>query len=210
MKRGQSTFTSLTRHRVRKTGDNGDLRAGRPAVTPKNVHGRGVWRSLAVLCRSVAPATHAASPPASGPNTITASKMSPSLERESRPALNIQLRRKSLIATEAQSPMQIIRRNGTVSRFDANKISVARTKALLAVDGHLAAASRRVHESVEHAPTWVGTGGPRPSPATRKYARLWSSRNRPCRQKPARRCRRRFRHRLRRKSPAQALRRSSP
>lgn len=45
-------------------------------------------------------------------------------------------------------PFQIIRRNGTVSRFDAAKISLAMTKAFLAVEGHTAAASRRVHEIV--------------------------------------------------------------
>jgi len=45
--------------------------------------------------------------------------------------------------------MQVIRRNGTVSKFDASKISVAMTKAFLAVEGHTAAASRRVHEIVE-------------------------------------------------------------
>ena len=45
--------------------------------------------------------------------------------------------------------MQVIRRNGTVSKFDASKISVAMTKAFLAVEGHSAAASRRVHEIVE-------------------------------------------------------------
>ena len=45
--------------------------------------------------------------------------------------------------------MQVIRRNGTVSKFDASKISVAMTKAFLAVEGHGAAASRRVHEIVE-------------------------------------------------------------
>ena len=31
--------------------------------------------------------------------------------------------------------MQVIRRNGTVSKFDASKISVAMTKAFLAVEG---------------------------------------------------------------------------
>ncbi len=45
--------------------------------------------------------------------------------------------------------MQVIRRNGAVSKFDASKISVAMTKAFLAVEGHGAAASRRVHEIVE-------------------------------------------------------------
>ncbi|MBR1125227.1 ribonucleoside-diphosphate reductase subunit alpha [Bradyrhizobium lablabi] len=75
--------------------------------------------------------------------------MSLSLERETRPAAIIQLRSESLAAAEAQPPMQVIRRNGTVSRFDAGKISVAMTKAFLAVEGHTAAASRRVHEIVE-------------------------------------------------------------
>jgi len=45
--------------------------------------------------------------------------------------------------------MQVIRRNGTVSQFDPAKISIAMTKAFLAVEGHTAAASRRVHEVVE-------------------------------------------------------------
>src|SRR3977135_61169 len=53
-------------------------------------------------------------------------------------------------------PMQVIRRNGTVSKFDASKISVAMTKAFLAVEGHTAAASRRVHEVVEALTTDVG------------------------------------------------------
>ncbi|MCP4615059.1 MAG: ribonucleoside-diphosphate reductase subunit alpha [Bradyrhizobium sp.] len=75
--------------------------------------------------------------------------MSLSVEREAKPAPIIQLRPESLAAPEAQPPMQVIRRNGTVSRFDPGKISVAMTKAFLAVEGHTAAASRRVHEIVE-------------------------------------------------------------
>jgi ribonucleoside-diphosphate reductase alpha chain len=51
---------------------------------------------------------------------------------------------------EAQSnAFQVIRRNGFFSPFDASKISVAITKAFLAVEGTGAAASRRVHEAVE-------------------------------------------------------------
>jgi ribonucleoside-diphosphate reductase alpha chain len=46
-------------------------------------------------------------------------------------------------------PFQVIRRNGLVSPFDAGKISLAMTKAFLAVEGHSAAGSRRVHEAVE-------------------------------------------------------------
>src|SRR5215468_945933 len=75
--------------------------------------------------------------------------MSLSVEREAKSAPIILLRPESLGASEAQPPMQVIRRNGMVSRFDAGKISVAMTKAFLAVEGHTAAASRRVHEIVE-------------------------------------------------------------
>jgi ribonucleoside-diphosphate reductase alpha chain len=42
----------------------------------------------------------------------------------------------------------VLRRNGSLSDFDAAKISVALTKAFLAVEGNSAAASRRVHEIV--------------------------------------------------------------
>ena len=52
----------------------------------------------------------------------------------------------SLLTLHPDSPapatepgMQIIRRNGTVSPFDGGKISVAMTKAFLAVEGHGAA-----------------------------------------------------------------------
>jgi ribonucleoside-diphosphate reductase alpha chain len=45
--------------------------------------------------------------------------------------------------------MRVIRRNGKVTVFDAGKISVAITKAFLAVEGSTAAASRRIHEVVE-------------------------------------------------------------
>lgn len=43
---------------------------------------------------------------------------------------------------------QVIRRNGGVTPFDAAKISIALTKAFLAVEGNTAAASRRVHDIV--------------------------------------------------------------
>src|SRR4029078_7814972 len=75
--------------------------------------------------------------------------MSLSLDREASAVPFIHLRPESLVAPDAQPPMQAIRRNGTVSKFDASKISVAMTKAFLAVEGHTAAASRRVHEIVE-------------------------------------------------------------
>jgi ribonucleoside-diphosphate reductase alpha chain len=46
------------------------------------------------------------------------------------------------------SRYDVIRRNGKLTRFDAAKISVAMTKAFLAVEGGQAAASRRIHETV--------------------------------------------------------------
>ncbi len=44
---------------------------------------------------------------------------------------------------------QVVRRNGSVSPFDPNKISIALTKAFLAVEGAAAAGSRRIHDTVE-------------------------------------------------------------
>ncbi len=75
--------------------------------------------------------------------------MSLSLDRQASVAPFVHLHPESLAAPGAQPPMQVIRRNGMVSKFDASKITVAMTKAFLAVEGHSAAASRRVHESVE-------------------------------------------------------------
>jgi len=43
----------------------------------------------------------------------------------------------------------VVRRNGKLTGFDKNKIAVAMTKAFLAVEGGQAAASTRVHETVE-------------------------------------------------------------
>ncbi|WP_199433093.1 ribonucleoside-diphosphate reductase subunit alpha [Qaidamihabitans albus] len=48
----------------------------------------------------------------------------------------------------AASAVRVIRRDGSVSSFDANKISVAMTKAFLAVEGGDAAASSRIHHIV--------------------------------------------------------------
>ncbi|MET0091145.1 MAG: ribonucleoside-diphosphate reductase subunit alpha [Candidatus Thiodiazotropha sp.] len=46
------------------------------------------------------------------------------------------------------SGFQVIRRNGKVTHFDPSKISVALTKAFLAVEGGSAAASSRIHDTV--------------------------------------------------------------
>jgi ribonucleoside-diphosphate reductase alpha chain len=52
------------------------------------------------------------------------------------------------IAHTAPGLIKVIRRNGTVTPFDANKIAVAMTKAFLALEGDTAAASSRIHEKV--------------------------------------------------------------
>ncbi len=49
----------------------------------------------------------------------------------------------------APGTRRVIRRNGKVTAFDRSKIVVAITKAFLAVEGGTAAASRRIHETVE-------------------------------------------------------------
>src|SRR3990167_8616574 len=52
------------------------------------------------------------------------------------------------VAQTAPGLIKVIRRNGTVTPFDASKIAVAMTKAFLAVEGNLAAGSSRIHEKV--------------------------------------------------------------
>ncbi len=49
----------------------------------------------------------------------------------------------------APGQMRVIKRNGTVVPFDESKITVAMTKAFLAVEGGTAAASSRVHDTVK-------------------------------------------------------------
>ncbi len=52
------------------------------------------------------------------------------------------------IAATAPGLIRVIKRNGTVVPFEDSKISVAITKAFLAVEGGTAAASSRIHETV--------------------------------------------------------------
>ena len=52
------------------------------------------------------------------------------------------------IAATAPGQLRVIKRNGTVIPFEISKISVAITKAFLAVEGGNAAASSRIHETV--------------------------------------------------------------
>jgi ribonucleoside-diphosphate reductase alpha chain len=52
------------------------------------------------------------------------------------------------LSANAPGQLKVIRRNGSVTVFDANKISIAMTKAFLAVEGDNASGSPRVHEKV--------------------------------------------------------------
>ena len=53
------------------------------------------------------------------------------------------------VSLTAPGQMRVIKRNGTVVPFDESKITVAMTKAFLAVEGGTAAASSRVHDTVK-------------------------------------------------------------
>ncbi|MCD6038686.1 MAG: nrdA [Gammaproteobacteria bacterium] len=52
------------------------------------------------------------------------------------------------INATAPGYLKVIRRNGTLTPFDANKIAIAMTKAFLAVEGTSAAGSARIHDTV--------------------------------------------------------------
>ncbi|MBX2857346.1 MAG: ribonucleoside-diphosphate reductase subunit alpha, partial [Cellvibrionaceae bacterium] len=49
----------------------------------------------------------------------------------------------------APGQLRVIKRNGTVVPFTVDKIAIAMTKAFLAVEGGTAAASSRIHETVD-------------------------------------------------------------
>ncbi|MCI0667748.1 MAG: ribonucleoside-diphosphate reductase subunit alpha [Methylococcaceae bacterium] len=55
----------------------------------------------------------------------------------------------------APGEVRVIRRNGKVTAFDSNKITVAITKAFLAVEGGNAAASTRIHDTVQELTTQI-------------------------------------------------------
>ena len=131
-------FTSLTRvMRIGKTGSDDDLRARRPAATPKNVHGRGVPAVACSPCRRLPPAHSMQRPSGPAPTTHGVCRCRPSqlVSLEASAAPFLQLRPESSSRAGGALPMQVIRRNGSVSPFDASKISVAMTKAFLAVEG---------------------------------------------------------------------------
>jgi len=54
------------------------------------------------------------------------------------------------MSATAPGHLKVIRRNGTVTPFDGNKITIAMTKAFLAVEGERAAGSSRIQETVTH------------------------------------------------------------
>jgi ribonucleoside-diphosphate reductase alpha chain len=54
------------------------------------------------------------------------------------------------ITVTAPGLIKVIRRNGTLTPFDANKIVIAMTKAFLAVEGTLASDSSRIHDIVKN------------------------------------------------------------
>ncbi len=66
-------------------------------------------------------------------------------EVEIMPPDKVNVEHKSSLSTN----YNVVRRNGKLTGFDKNKIAVAMTKAFLAVEGGQAAASTRVHETVE-------------------------------------------------------------
>ncbi len=54
------------------------------------------------------------------------------------------------LSATAPGSLKVIKRNGTVVPYTDDKISVAITKAFLAVEGGQAAASSRIHDTVAH------------------------------------------------------------
>ncbi len=84
------------------------------------------------------------------PATGSSAMPAPALRSESPAAAADAERGSNLdIAAHAPGKVQVIRRNGKVTHFDPNKIKVAMTKAFLAVEGGNAAASSRIHHTVE-------------------------------------------------------------
>ena len=61
----------------------------------------------------------------------------------------------SVSAAERTQALQVVRRDGSLSAFNAGKISVAISKAFVAVEGKGAAASKRIHDAVETLTTGI-------------------------------------------------------
>lgn len=76
---------------------------------------------------------------------------SESIEQEnvaSTPAATLDNPNPTRLSATAPGQLRVIKRNGTVVPFEDSKITVAITKAFLAVEGGTAAASSRIHETV--------------------------------------------------------------
>lgn len=69
------------------------------------------------------------------------------------------------IAATAPGHLKVIRRNGTLAPFNANKIAIAMTKAFLAVEGDAAAGSSRVNETVSRLVEKIATAFVRRMPS---------------------------------------------
>ncbi|MBX9605439.1 MAG: ribonucleoside-diphosphate reductase subunit alpha [Gammaproteobacteria bacterium] len=69
------------------------------------------------------------------------------------------------ISATAPGDFKVIRRNGKVTGFDGNKIRVALTKAFLAVEGSAAAASTRIHQTVDELTDQIASALTRRMPA---------------------------------------------
>ncbi len=67
---------------------------------------------------------------------------------DSSAALNQSMSNQSSLTATAPGQLRVIKRNGSVVGYTDDKISIAMTKAFLAVEGGAAAASSRVHEKV--------------------------------------------------------------
>ncbi|HTT08907.1 MAG TPA: ribonucleoside-diphosphate reductase subunit alpha [Gammaproteobacteria bacterium] len=63
--------------------------------------------------------------------------------------LNLSIPSDTELSAVTPGQHRVIRRNGKLTTFDQNKITVALTKAFLAVEGGSAAASTRIHETVQ-------------------------------------------------------------
>jgi ribonucleoside-diphosphate reductase alpha chain len=74
-----------------------------------------------------------------------------------KPQQNAPFSEASSLTATAPGQMRVIKRNGTVVPYETSKIAVAITKAFLAVEGGTAAASSRIHETVEKLTDMVDT-----------------------------------------------------
>ncbi len=63
----------------------------------------------------------------------------------------------TILVNTAPGELRVIRRNGSLSAYDENKISIAMTKAFLAEEGGSAAASARIHEQVAELTAHIST-----------------------------------------------------